>query len=208
LGSAEAVRAGEEESVDGRLEKLAMGRVEQIEEAIIASSEGFFDDSDTREDLKVRSTTREDLHVTIRIAGDFYDFLEKYEEPPDAKEIDYMAGTIRSGMDQFYLLAYICRSIVREKGAWSFEPHDHWDLSALRERFMRGFEHLAAPGVSAADRLSSLFALTHLELVFMVRHFPSAIFADWPPPSRTWDETMELIRTMNKSRRDRTQGAS
>jgi hypothetical protein len=165
-----------------------MDRVEQIEEAIIAGSEGLFDDSDIPEYARKHWTGREDLHVTIRIARDFYNFLEKYGESPDAREINYMAGTIRSGMDQFYLLAGSCRGLLREMGAWKPDPHEHWDFSALRERFMRDFEHLTDPDVSAWDKLASLFTLTHLELVFMARHFPSAIFADRPPPSMTWDK--------------------
>jgi hypothetical protein len=195
LGRVEAVGAGEEESVARAPEGIEMDRVEQIEEVIVIGCD-------------LHEVHREDLHVTIRIARDFYNFLEKYEETPDAKEIAYMADTIRSGMDQFYLLAQGCRSDVRDSGAWKFAPHEHWDFSSLRETFMHGFEHLADPDVDGAVCLASLFALTHLELVFMARHFPSAIFADWPPLSRTWEETMELMRKMTKERRDRTQGAN
>jgi hypothetical protein len=158
-----------------------VNRVELIEDAIVAGSE-------------LHETYREDLHVTIRIARDFYDFLVKYGESPNGEQIDYMAGTIRSGIDEFYLLAYGCRSIIRDNKAWKFDPHEHWDFSALRERFMRGFEHLVDPDVSAADKLASLFALTHLELVFLARHFPSAIFAERASDSMTINESLQSIK--------------
>jgi hypothetical protein len=162
-----------------------MNQVHQIEDAIVSGS-----------DLHETETYRDDLHVTIRIAKDFYDFLVKYGESPDRDQIDYMAGTIRSGIDEFYQLAYGCRRLVRPNEAWKFDPHEHWDFPTLRERFMRGFEHLADPDVSAADRLASLFALTHFELVFLARHFPSAIFADRASDSMTVDELRQDIKRM------------
>jgi hypothetical protein len=171
-----------------------MDRVEQIEDAIVSGAEGYFDDANIREDLRGYSTARADLHVSIRIANDFYAFLVQHGESPDTEHIDYMAGTIRSGIDEFYLLAYACRSIVRDNETWKFDPHERWDFPVLRERFMRGFEHLADPDVSTADRLASLFGLTHLELVFLARHFPSAIFADRVSDSMTINENLQSIK--------------
>jgi hypothetical protein len=173
-----------------------MNRAEQIEDAIVAGAEGFFDETHIREDLRGYATTRADLHVTIRIAGDFYDFLVQYGERPNAEQIDYMAGTIRSGIDEFYLLAYSCRSIVRSGETKDFDPQEYGTFPALREKFMRGFEHLSAPDVSAADKLASLFALTHLELVFMAKNFPSAIFADRSGDSMTAAELRQDIKRM------------
>lgn len=145
-----------------------MDSVERIEDLIVAGSEGFFDEP---------PEIREDLHVTIRIAKDFYDFLVKFGETPPAKEIAYVMDTIRSGMDEFFALAYVCRVISTGPDTWIFDPHVHWDFPVLREKFLRGFEHLAEfPDASAVDRLASLLALTHLELVFLVQHFPSAVF--------------------------------
>jgi hypothetical protein len=160
-----------------------MNEIQQIEDGIVAVS-------------GLHETYREDLHVTIRVARDFYDFLVKYGESPSGEQIDYIAGTIRSGMDEFYLLANGCRSIVRDNDTWKFDPHEHWDFSALRERFIRGFEHLADPDVSAADKLASLFALTHFELIFLARHFPSAIFAERPSDLMTINESLQSIKKM------------
>ena len=159
-----------------------MNRVELIQDAIVAGSE-------------LHGTNREDLQVTIRIARDFYDFLVRHEVSPNGEQIDYMSGTIRSGIEEFYLLAYGCRSILRDTKALKSDPHEHWDFQALREMFMRGFEHLADPDVSAADKLVSLFALTHLELVFLAWHFPSAIFAERTSDSWT---TAEIRRDIDR----------
>jgi hypothetical protein len=151
-----------------------VNRVESIEEAIIASSKGLFDSAGIREEL----------HVTIRIARDFYDFLVKFGDSPGVYEIDYMMGTVRSGMDSFYQLAYICRGISGSTWTKSVNPQVHSDFPVLREMFMRGFEHLDDPDASLLDKLDSLFALTHLELEFLAHHFPRAVFADAPDGSR------------------------
>ncbi len=140
-----------------------MDTVERIERLIVAGSEGFFAEPDIREDL----------HVTIRIARDFYDFLVKSGDQPPAKEIDYVMGTIRSGMDEVFALAYLCGTISGSE-TWSFDRHVHWDFPALRQSFLRGFEHLAGSSDVSAG-LASLLELTHLELVFLAQHFPSAI---------------------------------
>jgi hypothetical protein len=160
-----------------------VNRVAQIEDAIVAGSD-------------LHEAYRGDLHVTVRIAGDFYDFLVEYGESPNGKQIDYISATIRSGIDEFYLLAYGCRSIVRDNETWKFDPHQHWDFPLLRERFMRGFEHLADPDVSTADRLALLFTLTHLELVFLARNFPTAIFGDQASDSMTINESLQSIKKM------------
>ena len=158
-----------------------MDRVEQIKDAIVAGSD-------------LHETYREDLHVTIRIAGDFYDFLVRYGESPNGEQIDYMAGTIRSGIEEFYLLAYGGRSIVRDNETWKFAPHERWDFPVLRERFMRDFEQLGDPEMSAVGKLATLFALTHLELVFLAQNFPSAIFADRASDSMTTNEILQAIK--------------
>lgn len=136
--------------------------IDRIEDPIVNGSEGFFDEP----------SVREDLHVTIRIAKDFYDFLVKVGETPSADQIDYMIGTIRSGMDWSFQLAYGCRCIDTGGDTWRFDRHTHYSFPELRESFMRRFEHLVESDDSAVNRLASLFALTHLELVFFAQNFP------------------------------------
>jgi hypothetical protein len=142
-----------------------VGIVDRIEELIVAGSEGFFDEPEIRDDL----------HVTIRIAKDFYDFLVKCGERPPAKEVAYVMDTVRSGMDQFFALAQLCRVINTGPCTWSFDPHGQWNFPVLREKFLRRLERLAEGDATAAERLESLLTLVHLELVFVGQHFPSAI---------------------------------
>ena len=143
--------------------------INRIEDHIVKGSENFFDDQDSRCDL----------HVTIRIAHDFYKFLEKFGENPPTGEITYVSDTIRSGMDQFFLLADSCTVINVDPDNWHIRQHTSWDFPALRYQFLHGFERLAnSPDAGAAQMLSWLLELTHLELVFMALHFPSAIFGD------------------------------
>ncbi len=160
-----------------------MDQLEQIEDAISAGSE-------------LHSTYRNDLHVTIRIAKDFYDFLAKHRDAPDGEQIDYMAGTIRSGIDEFYLLAYGCRGIIKDEANWNLDPQEQWNFPVLRERFMKTFEHLVEPDLRASERLTSLFVLTHLELVFLALYFPFAIFAESASDSMSIKESLESIRKM------------
>ena len=142
-----------------------MDPVERIEQIIVDGSEGFFDDS----------TLREDLHITVRIAGDFYKFLVKSGDSPPAKEIAYVTDTIRSGMDWFFGLAHLCTMIQAEE----VDSHASREFPRLRERFMRDFENLAeSTDTSAEAALASLLALTHCELLFLAHNFPSAILKD------------------------------
>ena len=147
-----------------------METVDRIEQLIVAGSEGFYDEPEIRKDL----------HVTVCIAKEFYDFLVKFGDRPPTKEVAYMMDTIRSGIDEFFDLAYGCRVINTGPDTWTFVPLAQWDFLELRERFMRGFEHLTSlpPDRSAVDLLASLLALAHLELVFFGQHFPSAILED------------------------------
>jgi hypothetical protein len=164
--------------------------IERIKELIVNGSDGYFDDEDIY------------LHVTIRIAKDFYDFLVKFGDSPEPYDIDFMMGTIRSGIDEFFQLAYICRALF-EKGFWAgvSDKQVSWNYPELRKDFMRLFEHLEDPDLKVLDRLASLFVLAHLELVFLAQNFPSAQFYESPSGSRSWDETMRYIRASYEARR-------
>jgi hypothetical protein len=94
--------------------------IHQIEDPIVEQSEGYFE-------------ANSDLHVTIRITVDFFHFLSAYQEIPSPREVDYVCGTIRSGMDMFFLLAYSCYAINTDFRTWAFHcemPVTYKDLRA------------------------------------------------------------------------------
>lgn len=155
-----------------------MDAIDRIEELIVEGSQGLFDDSHIREDL----------HVTIRIAADFYNFLMQFGNQPPAKEIDYLMGTIRSGMDEFFAVAY-CSGTMTGSDTWTFDTHTNWDFPHLREIFLRGFESLVGSNDASVDNLAALLALTHLELVFLAQNFPTAILGDLAGTSRPRDRS-------------------
>src|ERR1700720_211086 len=62
---------------------------------LLRDSEGFFDDP----------AEGEDLQITVRVACEFFVFLQQSNEVPKWSDADYMAGTIRSGMDWFFSMA-------------------------------------------------------------------------------------------------------
>jgi hypothetical protein len=168
-----------------------MDTVKRIEDPIVAGSEGFFDEVDIRECL----------HVTVRIANDFYAFLIKFGETPPAEEVTYVMDTIRSGTDWFFRLADLCAIINTGRDTWNFDPHLHWDFPALREKFLRNFEHLAGSSdMSVVQRLASVLALTHLELVFLAQHFPSAALRGWVDDSQSSAEFLSDLAELRAGR--------
>lgn len=172
-----------------------MNRVEEIENAILADSGDWFDQ------------TRDDLHVTIRIANDFYNFLVKFGESPSAYEIAYMMDTIRSGIDEFYLLAFGCQSMGLGGSAASVGLPSRLEFPDLREQFMLRFQHIDDPDLSLIEKMNSLFALTHLELLFLAQNFPWARFAERASDSRSRAEVdsdfSELLTDLREMRAGR-----
>ena len=67
----------------------------QMTAIILRDSEGFFDDPKESEDLQ----------VTVRIACEFFMFLQQSNDVPELGGSEYMAGTIRSGLDWFFSMA-------------------------------------------------------------------------------------------------------
>jgi hypothetical protein len=141
--------------------------LDHVENLIVDKAEGCFDDSNSRENL----------HIPLRIASDFYKFLVKFGDQPPVGEVDYMMGTIRSGFDWFFALAYQC-GVVTGSENWRFSKDFDGSFPALRAEFVSSYDRLAKdPGPSAEKALEALLSLTQLEFMFVAQHFPSALFA-------------------------------
>ncbi len=91
---------------------------EQMTAIIVRDSEGFFDDPKESEDLQ----------ITVRAACEFFVFLRQSNDVPELGDAEYMAGTIRSGLDWFFSMA----SENRSTGGKDSEPdaslHSFFDL--------------------------------------------------------------------------------
>jgi hypothetical protein len=142
-----------------------MDLTKQTEDLIVNGLEDFFESSESRMDL----------HVAIRIANDFHRFLLDFGETPPLDEVTYMMDTIRSGMDQFFSLAYSCRVVSDGAAKWNFDRQLVSSFSELRRACLHRFEELHRPEASATELLASLLALVHLELTFLAQNFPSIV---------------------------------
>ncbi len=140
-------------------------KTKEIEERIIAATEELFESS----------KERELLHISIRVSCDFYKFLLDFGEKPPRHEAEYVADTIRSGIDWLFLLAVHCQGIKDELVKWRFDRQATTSFRELRIACLRCFDDLCQPSATAGEMLASLLAFIHLELVFMAQTFPSNV---------------------------------
>jgi hypothetical protein len=146
-----------------------MDLVTLIEELVSSDSEAFFDGP---------ADLREDLHVTARIAVDFHSFLTTHRSAPPISDITYVMDTIRSGMDSFFAVSYVCRGFKASRDTWNFEKPIPNNFDELRECFLRRFESLMRPEASAGERVADLLAITHLQIIFLAQNFPYVVLGD------------------------------
>jgi hypothetical protein len=137
----------------------------QIEDRIVAVTEELFE----------AAKERELLHVSIRVSCDFHKFLLDFGEKPPRDEAEFVADTIRSGIDWFFLLAFHCHGIRDDLARWRFDRQATASFRELRVACLRCFEDLCRSSATAGEMLASLLAFIHLELVFMAQTFPSNV---------------------------------
>lgn len=142
--------------------EYVQARSREIEDRILTESGSLFESP----------KQKEELHVTIRIACEFHKFLLDFGDVPPRDEAEYVANTIRSGIDWFMSLASTCYYLDDELAAWSFDRQAVSNLHDLRSACMKHFEELGLPSASLGTMLACLLALTHLELVFMAQTYP------------------------------------
>jgi hypothetical protein len=140
-------------------------KTKEIEERIIATTEELFESP----------KERELLHISIRVSCDFHKFLLDFGEKPPRDEAEFVADTIRSGIDWFYSLAFHCHGIRDDLAKWRFDRKATASFRELRIACLRCFDDLLRPSATAGEMLASLLAYIHLELVFMAQTFPSNV---------------------------------
>jgi hypothetical protein len=140
-------------------------KTQEIENRIVAVTEDLFESA----------KERELLHISIRVSCEFHKFLLDFGDNPPQDEAEYVADTIRSGMDWFYLLAFHCHGLRDDLATWRFDRQVTSNFPKLREACRRQFDILCRPSVTPGEMLASLLAFIHLELVFMAQVFPSTV---------------------------------
>jgi hypothetical protein len=140
-------------------------KTQEIENRIVAATEKLFESP----------KERELLHISIRVSCDFQKFLLDFGDSPPQDEAQYVADTIRSGLDWFYLLAFHCHRVRDDLATWRFDREATSNFPELRKTCLRQFEILCRPSARASEMLAALLAFVHLELVYMAQVFPSVV---------------------------------
>jgi hypothetical protein len=140
-------------------------KTKEIKERVIAATEELFESE----------KEQEFLHVSISVSCEFHKFLLDFGDEPPRYEAEYVADTIRSGIDWFYMLAHHVHVIRDDFARWSFDRQAVSNFCELRSACLKRFEELCSPSATGGEMLASLLAFIHLELVFMAQTFPSMV---------------------------------
>lgn len=135
---------------------------EQMMAIIVRDSEGFFDDPNESECLQ----------ITVRIACEFFIFLRQSNDVPQLGEAEYMAGTIRSGMDWFFSMAqtgHILTGLELQRG---FGPKLPGTFHELKTSYESVF-HQVLESTHSTQALGLLLSLIQMMFLFMTAYFPS-----------------------------------
>jgi hypothetical protein len=141
------------------------GKTQEIESRIVSAAEGLFESA----------KEREMLHISIRVSCDFHKFLLDFGDAPSTDEAEFVADTIRSGIDWFYSLAHHCYLIREDRAKWVFDRKATSSFRDLRAACLNQFEILCQPSANGGEMLAALLSFIHLELVFMAQTFPSVV---------------------------------
>jgi hypothetical protein len=134
----------------------------QMTAIIVRDSEGFFDDPKENEDLQ----------TTVRVACEFFVFLQQSKDVPELGDAEYMAGTIRSGMDWFFSMAQtggILTGLELQRG---FGPKLPSTFSELKASYESVF-HQVLKSNHSIEAMGLLLSLIKMMFLYMTVYFPS-----------------------------------
>jgi len=140
----------------------------QIKTIILRQSENAFDESE--DDAA--------LQTTIRIACEFFIFLKSIDGSPELSQAEYMADTIRSGIDDFYAMAQWGRILTGLELRKSFAQNMPTTLTEMKKMYDSIFQQLTHAAVPSAKAVGLLLSLAQLMLLFMTVYFPSFLSFD------------------------------
>jgi len=135
---------------------------EEIEAIILRGADDFFDAPEDRSALE----------VTIRICCEFYDFLMNAGDTPDSSDANYMASTIRSGVEEYFTLEQYGRVLSGLKLQEGFSGKLPQTFAELKTEYEAIFQQMLDCEVSA-KAFGLLLSLTKLMLLFLTVYFQS-----------------------------------
>jgi hypothetical protein len=135
---------------------------EEIEGIILRGAQDFFDAAEDRSALE----------VTVRICCEFYDFLKSARDEPDSSDANYMASTIRSGIEEFFTMEQYGRIWSRLKLQEGFSGKLPQTFVELKTEYEAVFQQLLDCEASA-KAFGLLLSLTKLMLLFLTVYFQS-----------------------------------
>ena len=137
---------------------------DEIEAIILLGAERFFDAAEDRSALE----------VTVRICCEFYDFLMGAGDEPDSSDANYMASTIRSGMEEFFTMEQYGRiwSGLKLQEGFSSSGKLPQTFAELKTEYEVIFQQVLDCEVSA-KAFGLLLSLTRLMLLFVTAYFQS-----------------------------------
>jgi hypothetical protein len=134
----------------------------QMTAIIVRDAEGYFDDP----------SEREAMQITVRIACEFFVFLQRSNDVPELDEAEYMAGTIRSGLDWFFSMAQTGRILTGLVLTTGFGPKLPGTYSELKESYETVF-HQVLESSHSVKAVGLLLSLVQMMFLFMTFYFES-----------------------------------
>jgi hypothetical protein len=134
----------------------------QMKAVILRDSEGYFDDPQESEDLQ----------ITVRVACEFFAFLKQSSDPPELAEAEYMAETIRSGLDWFFSMAQTGGCLIGLKLQSGFGARLPGTFLELKSSYNSVF-HEVLESTHSIKAIGLLLSLVQMMFLFMTVYFPS-----------------------------------
>jgi hypothetical protein len=159
MGRLQGPRAGADGGLAGGGGVKKTERVEKIKGLFLAGFE--------EEDNLPTKETLSDLHVVIRVLVDLQEFLNDEARLDDPETVDYIVGTLRSGMDFFFSVKF---AFQRSSTGWTdnslFPSSMEW-----KENHLALFEQLEVEEMPIENRLGLLLSLVSQAIQFMGFYF-------------------------------------
>ena len=115
---------------------------------------------------------REAMQITVSIACEFFVFLRQSNDVPELSKAEYMAETIRSGLDWFFSMAQTGRILTGLELKTGFGPKLPSTFSELKESYESVF-HQVLESSHSAKAVGLLLSLVQMMLLFMTAYFES-----------------------------------